>query len=251
MKLKALPILALMCGVNLHAATPIISSFGDLGPGNDDDSEQFVRGVSYKIQTHAVYTNPISTATQQAVNKTATHTLSAFDNQATQVQLSSLSFQSSKEKGQLTTTALFVSIFSGLTVDANGSVTSLGSLVAASDNSIALKSNKNTQKMTWNFTNVVLNVGSTYQFVFTTTATPTLSSHISVQALETRSGTNLLAETSLIGANALAVSNAANIDPVFEMNMTTRDVTPLPEPSSALLVAGAGMLLLFGARKRA
>jgi hypothetical protein len=51
--------------------------------------------------------------------------------------------------------------------------------------------------MTWSFNDVRLTVGATYQFVFITTDTPTLNSHVTFNALELNvpAGTADLAET--------------------------------------------------------
>jgi len=251
MKKLIYPLTCLTLVGSLQAASPIISSFGTLY-SNDDEDEKFVRGVAYKIQAHAQYTNPEAFPVQKQgsnVKTSAIHNLTSTDPYAFEAVLSSLSFQSSKKNPDVNSQALYVSIFTGLTVDMNGNVTSLGTFIAGSTNSIA--TSEPIKTMTWSFNNVLLNVGSTYQFVFTTTNTPTQLNHISRQALETRSGTNLLAETSLIGGSAEAVANANNVDPVFEMTFTTVDSGLNPEPSTAMLAALGGMCLLSRRRRRA
>jgi hypothetical protein len=99
--------------------------------------------------------------------------------------------------------------------------------------------------MTWSFNNVPLTVGTTYQFVFTTTSTPTLTSHVSFNALELNvpGGTANLAETELVGGNSSSVTNRGNWEPVFSMTYNA-----VPEPAAALL-GGIGLFMLIRRRR--
>jgi len=234
---------------SLEAATPITSSFGTVASNTDDDqATKFVRGVEYKILSSGTYSHPTDITTGLP---NATHTLTPVGivpPGAIEATLQSLSFQTSSCTTDINKSPLYVSIFTGLTVDSNGNVTSLGTFIASSTNSqqTALR----LQKLTWNFNNVLLNINSSYQFVFTTTNNPLSTSDISRQALETRYDTNLLGETKLIGGNSTAVSKATCIDPVFEMKYTVLDPNPIPEPSSAMLGALTAGLALTLRRRR-
>ncbi|MCP5533269.1 MAG: PEP-CTERM sorting domain-containing protein [Akkermansiaceae bacterium] len=220
----------------LHAATLITSSYGTVSGTDDNNQAGPIRGVSYKILTTGTYTNNAGTAPN-------VHALSATDGTATSVEFQNLTWQRSGSTTGVNTSALYLGIFSGLTVDASGNVTSIGSFVGASTNTVSATTAN--QSMSWNFNNVPLTVGSTYQFVFITTNTPTLVTDISSNALELNvpGGTANLAETELVGGNSSSVSNRAAWEPVFSMTYNA-----VPEPATALL-GGIAFILLLGRRR--
>ncbi|MCB1129912.1 MAG: PEP-CTERM sorting domain-containing protein [Verrucomicrobiae bacterium] len=220
----------------LHAATLITSSYGTVSGTDDNNQAGPIRGVSYKILTTGTYTNNAGTAPN-------VHALSATDGTATSVEFQNLTWQRSGSTTGVNTSALYLGIFSGLTVDASGNVTSIGSFVGASTNTVSATTAN--QSMSWNFNNVLLTVGSTYQFVFITTNTPTLVTDISSNALELNvpGGTANLAETELVGGNSSSVSNRAAWEPVFSMTYNA-----VPEPATALL-GGIAFILLLGRRR--
>lgn len=234
--MKSRAILAvLLATVPLHAATLITSSYGTVSGADDNNHAGPIRGVSYKILTTGTYTNNAGTAPN-------VHALSATDGTATGIEFQSLTWQRSGSTTGVNSSPLYLGIFSGLTVDASGNVTSLGSFVAASTNTVSATTAN--QSITWSFNNVPLTVGATYQFVFITTNTPTLTTDVSFNALELNvpGGTANLAETELVGGNASSVTNRANWEPVFSMTYNA-----VPEPAAALL-GGLGLILL--ARRR-
>lgn len=226
-----LSILMLAAAVG-HAATSITSSYGTVSGSDDNNQAGPIRGVTYRIITTGTYTNPGTTAPN-------IHTLSATDATATQVQFQSLSWQRSSSTAMAGT--WYVSIFSGLTVDTNGNVTGLGTFMGASTNTVASPASLAT--MTWNFNNVLLTVGSDYQFVFTTTATPTLTSDIGAGQFELNVATNGLAETQLVAGNSTAYSSRANWEPVFSMTYNA-----VPESGAALL-GSLGIMTLLRRRR--
>lgn len=220
----------------LSGATLITSSYGTVSGADDNNQAGPLRGVSYKIITTGTYTNNAGTAPN-------VHALSATDGTATSVEFQSLTWQRSGSATGVNTSALYIGIFSGLTVDGNGNVTSLGTFIGASTNTVSATTAN--QSMTWSFNNVPLTVGNTYQFVFTTTSTPTLTSHVSFNALELNvpGGTANLAETELVGGNSSSVTNRGNWEPVFSMTYNA-----VPEPAAALL-GGIGLLMLVRRRR--
>lgn len=220
----------------LHAATLITSSYGTVSGADDNNQAGPIRGVSYKILTTGTYTNNAGTAPN-------IHALSATDGTATTVEFQSLTWQRSGSATGINSSALYLGIFSGLTVDASGNVTSIGSFKGASTNTVSATTAN--QAMTWSFNNVALTVGATYQFVFITTNTPTLTTDVSFNALELNvpGGAANLAETELVGGNASSVTNRGNWEPVFSMTYNA-----VPEPASALLGAFA-LILLIGRRR--
>lgn len=230
------PLCAILAVMPLHGATLITSSYGTVSGADDNNQAGPIRGVSYKILTTGTYTNNAGTAPN-------VHSLSATDGTATSVEFKSLTWQRSGSTTGVNTGPLYVGIFSGLTVDASGVVTALGSFMGASTNTVSATTGN--QSMTWNFNNIPLTVGSTYQFVFLTTNTPTLTSHVSFNGLELNvpGGAANLAETELIGGNASSVTNRAVWEPVFSMTYNA-----VPEPASALL-GGLGLILLIRRRR--
>lgn len=227
---------AALTASSVHGATLITSTYGTVSGADDNNQAGPIHGVSYKIITTGTYSNNGGTAPN-------VHALSATDGAATSVEFQSLTWQRSGSTTGVNTGALYLGIFSGLTVDANGNVTSLGSFVGASTNTVSATTAN--QSMTWSFNNVPLTVGATYQFVFITTNTPTLTSEVSANALELNvpGGTANLAETELVGGNASSVTNRAAWEPVFSMTYNA-----VPEPAAALL-GGVGILLLARRRK--
>lgn len=241
--MKTLPTLLLLALSPLAAsATTILSSFGDISATDNDNQAGPIRGVSYLITTVATYTNPtVTQGGSGGINPyTATHALSATDSAATHVQFQGLTWQRSSSTAM--TGTFYVAIVDGLTVDASGNVTSVGTVKGVSTNSITTPA-ANTS-MSWTFGDVLLSVGTTYQFVFTNTATPTLASHFTTGQLELKTGTNLLAETQLVAGNASSFTNRAGWEPVFSMTYNS-----VPEPTAALF--GALGLLTILRRRRA
>jgi hypothetical protein len=235
--MKLHPVSAVLLSVvPLHAATLITSSYGTVSGADDNNQAGPIRGVSYKILTTGTYTNNAGTAPN-------TQALSAADATATSVEFRSLTWQRSGSTTGINSSALHLGIFSGLTVDSSGNVTSLGTFVGASTNTVSATTAN--QSMTWSFNDVPLTVGATYQFVFITTNTPTLSSHVSFNALELNvpGGTANLAETELVAGNATTYTNRAAWEPVFSMTYNA-----VPEPASALL-GGLGLILLIRRRR--
>ena len=235
MKLRILIAIAAATS-SLHAATLITSSYGTVSGADDNNQAGPVRGVSYKILTTGSYTNNAGTAPNA-------HTLSATDGTATTVEFQSLTWQRSGSTTGVNTGALYIGIFSGLSVDASGNVTSIGTFMGSSTNTVSATTAN--QSMTWSFSNVPLTVGATYQFVFLTTNTPTLTADVSFNALELNvpGGTANLAETELVGGNASSVTNRGNWEPVFSMTYNA-----VPEPASALL-GGIALILLISRRR--
>lgn len=219
-------------------ASTIISSFGSISGVDNDNQAGPIRGVTYRILVTGTYTNPSVTQGNSGGGNsyTATHALSATDPSAPQVEFQSLSWQASSTTAFAAGT-YFVSIFSGLTVNSSGAVTSLGTFIDSSTNSLSAPALNST--MTWTFDNPVLNVGSDYQFVFTSTATPTVAGDVVAGQFELKTGTNLLAETSLVGGNTSGVTNRNNWEPVFSMTYNS-----IPEPTSVLLASASSLVLL-------
>jgi len=215
----------------LHGATLITSSYGTVSGADDNNQAGPIRGVSYKILSTGTYSNNIGTGSN-------VHALSASDPAATGVEFQSLTWQRS---GSTTMNGTwYIGIFSGLTVDTNGNVTSLGTLIGASTNSVVNPGAN--AAMAWSFNNVPLTVGATYQFAFTTTATPTLTTDIGAGQLELNTGGHL-SETELVAGNATTFTNRAGWEPVFSMTYNA-----IPEPASALL-GGIGVILLMRRRR--
>jgi hypothetical protein len=234
--------IAFATGLSSHAAV-ITSSFGSTTGVDNDNQAGPLRGVTYKIITTGTYTNPTATAGSSvgANSYTATHALSATDNTATTVLLTNLTWQTSSTAAAsngFSASPLFVSVFSGLTVNSGGTVTSLGTWVGSSSNSIASSIGTNTQ-ISYNFADLALVNGSSYQFVFTTTATPTLTSEIGSASLELKVGANLLQETELVAGNASSYNNRAGWEPVFSMTFNS-----VPEPAVSLLASLALLRIL-------
>lgn len=213
-------------------AVTIVSSYGTTSGANDNNQAGPIRGVTYKIITSGTYTNPNG------------HTLSASDPTATTVQLSNLKWQTSSSGNGFTASALFVSVFSGLTVDGSGNVTSLGTFIGSSTNSFPNTVGVNTE-ISYNFNNLSLTNNASYQFVFTSTATPTLTTDVGAAGMELNVVSNGLTETELVGGNATAVTNRAGWEPVFSLTYNS-----VPEPSAALL-GGLGVLGLLRRRRTA
>lgn len=239
---KALPTFLFLGLSSLAAtATTIVSSFGDISATDNDNQAGPIRGVSYLITTVATYTNP--TVTQGGSGNinpyTATHTLSATDSGATQIQFQSLTWQRSSSTAM--TGTFYVAIMDGFTVDSSGTVTNVGTVMGVSSNSITTPSAN--AAMSWTFGDVLLSVGSTYQFVFTNTATPTVASHFVSGQLELKTGTNLLAETQLVAGNAAGFTNRAGWEPVFSMTYNS-----VPEPA-AVLFGSLGLLTILRRRR--
>lgn len=242
MKFRPIYLVFALLGGGVAQATTIVSSFGSISGLDNDNQAGPIRGVTYRILVNGTYTNPSVTQgnSSSANSYTATHALSATDPSAPEVEFQSLSWQASSSTAFAAGT-YYVSIFSGLTVNASGTVTSLGTFVASSSNSLSAPALNSV--MTWNFDDPVLTVGSDYQFVFTSTATPTLTSHVLTGQFELKTGTNLLAETSLVGGNAAGVTNRNSWEPVFSMTYNS-----IPEPTSVLL-ASVGTLFLVRRRR--
>ena len=113
--------------------------------------------------------------------------------------------------------------------------------VGSSSNSIASTVGANAT-ITYDFADLPLTNGASYQFVFTTTASPTQLSEIGSASLELKTGTNLLQETELVAGNASSYTNRAGWEPVFSMTLTS-----VPEPAAGML---AGLALLPILRRR-
>lgn len=228
-------------------AAVITSSFGTTTGVDNDNQAGPLRGVTYKIITTGTYTNPTATGggSGGANSYTATHALSATDPTATTVLLTNLTWQTSSTTATnngFSASPLYVSVFSGLTVNSSGVVTALGTFVGSSSNSIASTVGTNAA-ISYDFADLTLTNGTSYQFVFTTTATPTQLSEIGYASLELKTGTNLLQETELVAGNASGYTNRAGWEPVFSMTFTS-----VPEPTASLL-AGLGLLHLLRRRR--
>lgn len=226
---------ALTLAASANAATLITSSFGTTTGSDDDNQAGPIRGVAYQIITTGTYSVP--SVTQGGY--TATHALSATDTVATQVQFQSLTWQRSSSTAMSGT--FYVAIADGLTVDSNGNVTNIGTILGVSTNSITDPASN--AAMTWSFNNTLLNVGSTYQFVLTNTANPTVAADFVSGQFELKTATNLLTETTLIAGNNSAFTNRTGWEPVFSMTYNA-----IPEPSAALF-GGLGMLALLRRRR--
>jgi hypothetical protein len=238
-------IFALIVGATLPSSgVVIVSSFGNTTGLDNDNQAGPIRGVTYRIITTGNYTNPTATqgSSASANSYTATHSLSATDAPAITVELTNLTWQTSSTSNGFSGSALYVSVFSGLTVTSAGVVASLGTFVGSSTNSIANTVAANTQ-ISFNFDDLALTNGSDYQFVFTTTATPTLAVDIGSASLELKTGGNLLAETSLVGGNTSSVTNRNGWEPVFSMTYNS-----IPESSTSLL-GGLGLLAMLRRRR--
>jgi hypothetical protein len=239
---------ALLVGVYplTSQATSITSSFGTTSGANDDDQAGPIHGMIYKILTTGTYTNP-------TVNQgyAATHALSATDASAIEVQFKSLTWQTSSSGAFSTPGPHYVSIFSGLTVDSGGAVTSLGSFIGSSTTSISTATKNAT--VTWIFDNPVLTVGSSYQFVFSSVANPTLTSQIggtSLELLKTTAPDTLLTETELLAGSSTGFNKRAIWEPVFSMVYDSVPVNHVPEPSTLLLVSLVGLASVAQGRKQ-
>lgn len=227
-------------------AATIVSSFGDFSSATDNDNQAGpIRGVSYRIITTGTYTNPsVTQGSSSSTNSyTATHSLTNPNALATTVSLQSLKWQAGSGGSAIGAVNRWVAVFDSVTLDANGAVTGLGTLRAVSSNSVTNVGNN--AMMTFNFANQELTVGNNYGFVLVDNDNSDNSgfafAEISSANFELKTGTNLLQENTLIGANATGVTNAAAWEPVFELQY-------IPEPSSALL-GGIGMLLLLRRRR--
>lgn len=250
--------LAIMAGLMLVGAfaaqaTIITSSFGDCISATDNDNQAGpLRGVSYAILSSGTYTAPISVtqgSSGGANSYTATHALSASDPTAPQVQMQNLQWQRTSSAtgiGMLASNNVYVAIMNGFTVDTAGAVTSLGTLVGLSSTTVSTPgANAN---MSWNFNNVVLNVGSSYQFVFTLTTNPVLADfqtgwNAGGGALELKTTTGLLGGTSLVAGNGSTYTNRDNWEPVFSMTYNT-----IPEPATVGLFGLIGLSALLRRR---
>jgi len=242
--MKRYPLILLIGAASPSSGAVITSSFGSTTGVDNDNQAGPVRGVSYRIITTGTYTNPLVTqgSSTGANSYTATHALSATDASAPTVKLTNLTWQTSSTSSSFSASPLFVSVFSGLTVNTTGGVTSLGTFIGSSTNSIASSVASNTQ-ISFTFNNLELTTGNDYQFVFSTTATPTLTSEIGSASLELKTGTNLLAETSLVAGNSSSYTNRNAWEPVFSMTYTS-----VPEPSTALL-GGLGLFAMMRRRR--
>lgn len=223
--------------VTANAATLITSSFGTVTGTDDDNQAGPVRGVEYKIITTGTYTNPTSGA--------ATHALSATDSAATQVQFQNLQWQTSSSTTFGGAATTYLAIMDGFTVDSSGAVTTVGTLLGVSSNSIDGTTVGKNANLSWNFNNTLLTVGSSYQFVFVNTATPSVAADFIAPTggLELKTGTGLLSETTLMAGNASSYNSRANWEPVFNMTYNA-----IPEPSAALL-GSIGLLALLRRRR--
>lgn len=241
----------------VSAQASIVMSFGDSTSTTDNDNQAgSFRGVSYKIDVTQSYTGTLSAtggSSGGATNSyTATYGVANPDATATQVTLNSLNWQAG---AAISGSAKYLSVFSGLTVNSSGVVTSLGTFIGASTNSILTPAAQSA--LTWNFSGITLDVGSTYQFVVTSTRTPSLISDVtSINSLEMKTvaaGNLLLAESELIATNTTGYNNRLIWEPVFSLDMTAVP-TSVPEPSTYGLM-GAGALaaaaLVRRRRKRA
>ncbi len=250
-------ILAAMAGMILMGAGAaqamlITSSFGDYTTTTDNDNQAGpIWGVSYTILNTGTYTAPISVTAGSSVGNansyTATHALSGSDPSAPQIQMQNLQWQrttSTTGLGTLASNNVYVAIMDGFTVSSAGAVTSVGTLKGLSSTTVSAPgANAN---MSWNFDNVVLNVGTAYQFIFTLTTNPVLTDfqtggfNAGGGALELKVATGLLGGTSLVAANGTGYTNRDNWEPVFGMTYNT-----IPEPATVgfLGIIGLGALL--------
>ena len=234
--------------VGAAQAILITSAFGDYTTATDNDNQAGpVRGVSYTILNTGTYTAPIS-VTQGASggganSYTATHALTASDPTAPQVEMQNLQWQRTSGTtgvGILASNNVYVAIFDGFTVDSAGAVTAVGTLKGISTTTVsAPTANAN---MSWDFNNIVLNVGTAYQFIPTLTTSPTLADfqtggvNAGGVALELKTTTGLLGGTSVVAGNEVSYTNRDAFEPVFGMTYNT-----IPEPATF------GLMLAFAA----